>query len=1337
MLPEEIREIRLNLGLTQTEAGKLLGGGPRAFSKYEAGVVEPSAGLVKLLQILDREPSALSAISDRPPEHITSVRGTPFSVTGADVLRINAIALPDLFRSLLQAEASEYGLPTDDIHVAEQIYAPDGGEDAHIRWFDGPDRTSQLPNRYIQFQLKTTPMTPAKASSELLTSRGTLKPMVLSALEDNAHYILVSTSPLTAQQAKKMVEKIHQTLVTVGMNLPGERIQVWDGDQLASWINKYPAIATCVKEQTQSVSLGPFRSWFQWANRSEHTFSPFVPDGRLNILKTHLLSNLAKPGSIARISGPKGIGKSRLVLEILNSTVNGLSIRDLVLFADQAEAKPAAIFDSVQSLVNTSARAVIVINNCMSDMRRRLVNMAESRNSRISLATIDDDEYSATSDQVDRFFVDLAPDSVSASIIDRELPNLPREDRSRLILFSQGYPAIATLVAKSWYKNDSILNVTEDEFVDAFVAKPNDPNRDQTIRSAMLLATFGIVRHTDDESDSLELAEWGDMHPDQMHAALQRLIKRGIAQRCGRDIVLQPRPIAMRLTERQWNTWHPNKTKGLFTGTLRASFKENAARQLRWINNSEIARRIAKLYLQPGGPLDGLDTLTQIGHPEVLMFLSEINATGATEYIQRTFNNVHDLTLLSTKVRRALVHTLEKVAFDREVFYEAAMLMLRLAEQETEPEISNNATGQFAALFPAHGGATAADGTARRKFLDDVIGSTVPQRRMVVAKALLAGANTFFVIRRVGPEIHGSRPALFPWQPETKEEALAYVKFCVESIVGEAMADDEIGEMVRSDLGHKLRSLVAFGLIDTVESVVRHIYRVRKEWPAAIDSLGGVLRFDTACTSPELVNRVRRLLMMLQPQTLADRLHALVKNMPWDYPTDEDLNYEEQVKRQNEVILEISREALGNTSILAKHIPQLCKGTQRHAALFGKLIAENIPAPEDWLHAIISEVCCLKNSDRNFDLLNGFLEGLSTRAPYEIIKFKYEATSSRILAADLPALCARLGITSIDIQLVVKALKSDIIQPQSLLPWGRGDALGALQSQTLKTLFTELMHSRHGFDGRAIVFNLLSMHAHGASSRLENYRPELLNLASSVFDYEMTAINPMISNDAQRVFGWLLNEGRNDSDACTLALILCRAVAESHDSEVRVNLIAPLFPVLLSDFAEISWPLLGKRLLEPTHESWFLRNALTGFRAPLKENKRYPVLYLPADSLFAWCSAYPDQAPRCAVQMLPFLASDDPDAQGEGLHPLFRRLIDEFGDVDGVLDSTRTQVLYNFQWIGSLTIYFSRYLHPLSTLEQHDNPRVARWATRLRRQVEGEIEKERSNDDETSARYEI
>jgi HTH-type transcriptional regulator / antitoxin MqsA len=61
-LPEEIKRIRTKLGLTQEAAGELIGGGPRAFQKYEAGDLLPSRAISSALALLDHDPSGLSVL---------------------------------------------------------------------------------------------------------------------------------------------------------------------------------------------------------------------------------------------------------------------------------------------------------------------------------------------------------------------------------------------------------------------------------------------------------------------------------------------------------------------------------------------------------------------------------------------------------------------------------------------------------------------------------------------------------------------------------------------------------------------------------------------------------------------------------------------------------------------------------------------------------------------------------------------------------------------------------------------------------------------------------------------------------------------------------------------------------------------------------------------------------------------------------------------------------------------------------------------------------------------------------------------------------------------------
>ena len=60
--PEKIRSTRKKLKLTQEAAGNLLGGGHRAFQKYENGEILPSRAISNLLRLLDQQPSLLKLL---------------------------------------------------------------------------------------------------------------------------------------------------------------------------------------------------------------------------------------------------------------------------------------------------------------------------------------------------------------------------------------------------------------------------------------------------------------------------------------------------------------------------------------------------------------------------------------------------------------------------------------------------------------------------------------------------------------------------------------------------------------------------------------------------------------------------------------------------------------------------------------------------------------------------------------------------------------------------------------------------------------------------------------------------------------------------------------------------------------------------------------------------------------------------------------------------------------------------------------------------------------------------------------------------------------------------
>jgi len=57
-----VRAVRRQLGLTQEEAGLIIGGGKRAFQKYESGRNPPSDAAVGLIELLARHPEEVETL---------------------------------------------------------------------------------------------------------------------------------------------------------------------------------------------------------------------------------------------------------------------------------------------------------------------------------------------------------------------------------------------------------------------------------------------------------------------------------------------------------------------------------------------------------------------------------------------------------------------------------------------------------------------------------------------------------------------------------------------------------------------------------------------------------------------------------------------------------------------------------------------------------------------------------------------------------------------------------------------------------------------------------------------------------------------------------------------------------------------------------------------------------------------------------------------------------------------------------------------------------------------------------------------------------------------------
>lgn len=82
LLPEDVAAVRARLHMSQREAGRVLGGGPRAFQKYESGQVPVSAPMHHLLVLLKNDPGRLAELRAEAAKRTGRRGGTATALAG-------------------------------------------------------------------------------------------------------------------------------------------------------------------------------------------------------------------------------------------------------------------------------------------------------------------------------------------------------------------------------------------------------------------------------------------------------------------------------------------------------------------------------------------------------------------------------------------------------------------------------------------------------------------------------------------------------------------------------------------------------------------------------------------------------------------------------------------------------------------------------------------------------------------------------------------------------------------------------------------------------------------------------------------------------------------------------------------------------------------------------------------------------------------------------------------------------------------------------------------------------------------------------------------------------
>ena len=840
---------------------------------------------------------------------------TIFTVTNDDLGRLDQQTAVDFFQRLLWAEARRIGIEIGKINVSTRVNVPDGGVDATVDEAQIETGAGIIKQGKTSYQIKSgqsfNPWQKSEIQKELFGERTppnkqNLGESIRACLEDGGTYILVCTGiDLVESQRTDALNHIKNYLEQCGY--PDAEVDVWSQNNLIGFLQIFPSLALWINQR----DISNFQTHSSWSEYGNMRFR-FFPGQPQNELIANIQNELRRNDDTVhvRVWGEPGIGKTKLVLE-------ATSIDDLfplVIYCSASQFRDSVLMNELLRDDNQFS-AVLVIDECNPDSRSYIWDKLRYRGPRIKLITIYND-YEERAGGITYYDTPPLEAEQIRNIIIQE-SQIPVDQANRWAELCDGSPRVAHVIGWNLanHPEDLLKPLDTVDIWERYIAAGDAPNSERTeqrrlvLQHLALFKRFGYERSVAREAQAIaEKVRLADpqITLNKFEDIIYQLRERRILQ--GEfTLYITPKALHIKLWTQWWERHHRLFKLEVFTQGLPEELVECFYEMFQYAAESEAASRIVEDLLGPNGPFHNDENLrTRLGS-RFFLALTEADPKSALRCLMRTVGTWNKETLLQFTVgRRDVIWALEKIAVWKDLFADAARLLLALGEAENEGW-SNNASGVFAGLFsPAYGklAPTEVAPTDRFPILKEAFESGSRARRLLALEACNIGLQPMKRWNRtLGAEYQGLRKEPKLWKAKTDGELWDVYRQVWQLLVEqlERLPADERQKGIAILLEHapelgQIPTLIDM-IVDTVGTLAKKIYVNEKQ---IITTINSILYHD----GKELPPKTRQRWQQLMDELVGSDFHSLMQryvglNLLED-KFDEDRNYVDQAQPQIE-----------------------------------------------------------------------------------------------------------------------------------------------------------------------------------------------------------------------------------------------------------------------------------------------------------------------------------------------------------------------------------------------------------------------------------------------------
>lgn len=1280
-----------------------------------------------------------------------------FDIEKDELLRLTDVQLEELIARLAEAEVALYGFSPACVNWSGSITAPDGGIDIHVQVPADEMDTGFLARSDTVLQAKKHKMQRAAIEKEM-SSGESLSPMLSEQARKKGSYIIVSldddcSPPMKAERLKAMWDAMDDDPHKSNIHL-----DFYDRSKLCQWLRQHPSVMLWVSE-TLGKGYSGWQAYGAWSNPPKGVADTLIsapgvtitlPLGRgqkLNILEaiSPMRELIRSTNKAVRITGLSGVGKTRIVQALFDEAIGTDALdRTVAVYVDTgSEPVPSAtaMFDR---LIAEGRRAIMILDNCPSELHSSLASKASASGNEVRLITIEYDIRDDKPQTTEVIHIETIGPAVAEQLVLRRFPGIGQNNARRIAEFADGNARVSLAIAERVEEGESLAQLSDTQLFNRLFEQRNHPDGELREQAEILSLVYSFsVSATGMNSNELEiLGSLSGSSKAQLFRAVTKLISRHVVQKRAHWRAILPHAIANKLAASALDSIPLDQLRAVFEAPEQKRLLLSFAHRLGLLHDNPVATEIVEAWLQPEGLLGRILELDD----ESVRILDYIGPVAPEALLNRieaelTASDFKGIEPIYDPRRLAILNLLQSLAYEPNAFDRCTRLLIQMAEYEDEGNNHDSARDKLVRFFQAYLSGTHASLNQRITLMNECFSSDIAGRRVLGFKMLstaLEGSHW----TGIGVNEFGARPRDYGFEPTYDELVDWRSAFIDVAVQLGTSGDSEIEASARMSLADAFRGLwdqeaMWEKLVDAARKL--HAY---SSWGDGWKAIRSMIYFDYARrTDAEGAEPVPESLAALEkelePHDLVPEIMAYVLSRGGDYwALDADLGdddvekYSEAESRLEAKAIQLGRNFAASNHKLDELGPNLFSNHgMSYRFAFGKGLAEGAQELQIGWQLLVDQLGLHPAVSKDFAIFCGFIDQTYAVAPALAQEFLDQCSRHPELRRAIVDLHPRRRFTETDLNRCMGVLDDPEISPHIYGPILWRDQYANLQRGRVLELAQCILSKTNGDD---VVLDALSM-------RLSRKEEAADILGSDLRQIGLRAAILRVQRDHR--------DSGGSTDYRMERVVSAALRFDGYDSD-KQNWIDTIFSAVdehygyLSSFGktiEKTAALMPESFLNHVFEGNEKQQQRRLFFISHGSLRQLPLAKIDVGVLIQWCHARNDSTVWASIAAGVTLWSKHDEHSVLILHEAAIKLLEAAPEPKTILQSFAERVKPT-SWTGSRASVMQLRADAIGILINHERSDISEIAKvvyeELIRRIEREKEREQHEDNEQEQRFE-